>query len=381
MRLKYTSLLLLILVSLAINFPGFPTKAQSIQTSDVEWSPNGEKIAVATNNGIAIYNATNGQLLLNIPVSGEGVSLIKWSPDGNKIAGSEWDTKIHIWNAANGQLLGTLSGFSERPTGLTWNSDGSRLISIGFEYELLIWNSSNYQLVQSYPQGGRDVEISPDNNRLAIALGFGVTLVNLSTGQIMGILQSNQAEVTSVSWSVDGNIVVSAGFDGTIRTWNLVNNQPILVLELGSGIATGGVRWLPGNRIASSGSDGIMRAWNANTGQLLYTSYPIAGVAEWSPNGTQLAITNTDGSIQITNPVFSPTATPTPTTTSTPTPTPTPCSVIILTEYAAIPILESDTQAVAVQSFINNYGILQDGIVSRLVTTQGKYSQKEKNEL
>jgi len=49
-----------------------------------------------------------------------------------------------------------------------------------------------------------------------------------------------------------------------------------------------------------------------------------------------------------------------------PTPTPTPCSVIILTEYAAIPILESDTQAVAVQSFINNYGILQDGIVSRL---------------
>src|SRR4051812_4942148 len=84
----------------------------------------------------------------------DGVSVIVWSPDGNRLATGNFKSGLRIWNASTGQLIYRLST-RHWTFPLIWSPDGSKLAAGGPDKAIRIWSIKNGQVLQtlSAPQG------------------------------------------------------------------------------------------------------------------------------------------------------------------------------------------------------------------------------------
>ena len=72
--------------------------------------------------------------------------------------------------------------------------------------------------------------------------------------------------VTAAVLTPDGNTVVSASSDKTLRVWNLASGECVRTLE-GHDYAVGAVVLMPdGNTVVSASGDNTLRVWNVATG-------------------------------------------------------------------------------------------------------------------
>jgi WD40 repeat protein len=75
---------------------------------DLEFSPDGKRLAVATGRGIFLYDGTTFEQKGFIDVD-DSVSAIAFSPDGNVLAVAV-DGKVSLWNVISGQQMMNLAG-------------------------------------------------------------------------------------------------------------------------------------------------------------------------------------------------------------------------------------------------------------------------------
>ncbi|MGB3220736.1 MAG: hypothetical protein WBD79_25330, partial [Anaerolineae bacterium] len=109
--------------------------------------------------------------------------------------------------------------------------------------------------------------------------------------------QRHQGAVNNAHFSPDGQTIVSAGDDGTVRVWRASDLAPLKML-VGH---TSGVRsaaYSPdGSRIVSTSADGDVRIWDGETGALLRTlegHTDIVWSAAYSPDGGRIVSASAD---------------------------------------------------------------------------------------
>ena len=82
------------------------------------------------------------------------------------------------------------------------------------------------------------------------------------------VWQGPPASLTSIAFSPDGKLFVSAGGDGTVRLWEASTGKPIGQPLTGHTSYVSGVAFSPdGKTIASAGDDRTVRRWEASTGK------------------------------------------------------------------------------------------------------------------
>tara|TARA_B100000959_G_C14637323_1_gene482789 strand:- start:161 stop:580 length:420 start_codon:yes stop_codon:yes gene_type:complete len=111
------------------------------------------------------------------------------------------------------------------------------------------------------------VAISPDGGTLAVAGSVGVSLYEINTLDLIGLVEWPEAmggkpsQVRSIAWSPDGHTLASGGYDSSVRLWDVASREQMGVLE-GHTDRVNSVAWSPdGHTLASGSRDDTVRLW------------------------------------------------------------------------------------------------------------------------
>jgi WD40 repeat protein len=208
---------------------------------------------------ITVRDATSYKPLRTIPSRSGFGGLVKFSPDGNRLAvkvsnssPAAWLSTLILFEVATGVEIRTLhdgKGIDDRPA---FRPDG-RLVASETGYNIIsIWDAASGRSERSLtdPTAGmiRAIDFSPDGTRLA-----------------------------------------SIGDDGRAKVWDLSTGRPVLALRVAdqNGYA---VRYSPdGLHLITADSEGVARVWDAQTGEFLFLIRGVDNTLAYSPDGLRLA--------------------------------------------------------------------------------------------
>ncbi len=299
------------------------------QCRNICWNPNGTKLASNGNSG-KIWNADNGQLLVNFKKHQKAVEHISWSPDGSQLATASYDKTVKIWDAESGALKYNLR-HSDLMLYSSWSPDGSKLATSGFYAPPRIWNATNGTVIHILR--GIDYYViysiywSPDGSKVAAVAGRTCAIWDANSGVLLhtfsikqttyepepswspdsqklaidksiwdlesgNLIRTLNAPILHSSWSPDGSKIATANLDSTGKIWDAESGTLIHTLEGHTGYVSR-IRWSPdGSKLATLSFDKTAKIWNASNGEILHTLKGHGRVRDqlhWSPDGKRIA--------------------------------------------------------------------------------------------
>ena len=186
--------------------------------SDIAYSPDGARLAVASTIGVWIYDAhTGAEIALLTGHTRDWSQSVAFSPDGGTLAGASgsWDGTIHLWDAVTGEHGQTLEGHTGNVTFIAFSPDGGTLAGASGS-----WDGT-------------------------------IHLWDAVTGEHGQTLEGHTDNVTSIAFSPDGGTLASGSWDHTIRLWNAVTGAQVQTLKEDAWVSD----------VAFSPDEGYARQW------------------------------------------------------------------------------------------------------------------------
>ncbi len=147
------------------------------------------------------------------------------------------------------------------------------------------------------------VRFSPDGQLLAsCSVDSTIIIRNRATGAVIKTIRQPQG-ITAIDFSPGGKQLVSSSYDGIVRIWNI--DGRLEKTFTGSRGTVWTVAFSPtGNCIASSGDDAVIRIWDISSGKITseLTGHRLnVWIVKFNPDGNSLASGSFDNVIKIWN--------------------------------------------------------------------------------
>ncbi|MFU8828960.1 MAG: protein kinase domain-containing protein [Phycisphaerales bacterium] len=154
--------------------------AEKLDTSvkSASWSPNGDRIVTA---GVMVpprvwsQDGTEHQ----IAISSNGSVMVKvaWSPDGTRIAELYQNASVRLWDPdASGESSTIITSPAVRVWDFFWSPSGDSVFTVSDDGVVREWDADGRAdpvSHRSHPTGIRSIAVSPDGERLAVAIPGG----------------------------------------------------------------------------------------------------------------------------------------------------------------------------------------------------------------
>ena len=182
-----------------------------------------------------------------------------FSPDGAWLATAS-ESAVLVWSVPTGELH-EIKGHSSDVEALSWSPGGELLGSVGDDGTLRTWNPRTgvSRLVESRGLSLMSLAYSPDGGLLAVGGADPVIRVLDPAGTEVRSLVGHEGTVHAMAFAPNGALA-SASWDGSVRVWNpstgssrtlLGHSGPVVALAFGRG----------GQLLTSAGHDGTIRVW------------------------------------------------------------------------------------------------------------------------
>ena len=255
--------------------------------NDVEFGPNGQVIATASDTGIRIWKRNGDQLNPFEKLQGR-VRDIAFSPDGQLIATTGDDNTVKIWKL-DGALVKSLD-IGSQVLAVNFDPSGAALVTADADGFVEIW----YRRGERYKRfwhGGRvqDVTFSPNGGMVAAVSSDKTIKIWSWDGTLLDTFKGPKNLISSVSFSPDGRFLVTGSHDRTVSLWNLKN--PLVTYLEGHSSYVNGVAFSPdGPTIASVGADNTLKLWSSDgILQDSLNSQNVMYSVNFSPDGNTIA--------------------------------------------------------------------------------------------
>ncbi len=289
------------------------------EIDDIQYSPDGSQLAVATSIGIWIYDI---KTLKEIRLLKENIGTyhdnrnISFSPDGGTLATVKGSFQgIKLWDIASGVTKKTLmDDFGSVAIDTVLFSPDGKILATDKYKGLILWDviTGENKKLNGHTDGIGGFAFSPNGQILAsCSRDQTIRLWDVATGTHKKTLSGHTDFVTSVSFSPDGKTLASGSLDNTIRLWDIETGAHVKTLKekQGNKIGKGNfsqVSFSPnGKKLISWGrGDSEVFLWNVLTGAYnqvdAQTRYRMS--VRFSPDGNTIATASKDHTIDFIDP-------------------------------------------------------------------------------
>jgi WD40 repeat protein len=234
------------------------------------FSADGGQIVVGSANAIRVYDALTNGRAVGIGVTGinerENLHALAWSADSRWLAAIGGTGALHLWNTGTGAPMGgAVTGYTSGITAIRFSPDGSKLAAASQDGSVKILDSNSGRLLLSVPVGGTvkaiawnpagtqiaasnavwdtvtgtqlfhvaiadtrgSVAWSPDGLKIAFTVApsvdtdAGITIVDANAGTLLYTIKQSELKLVdpTVLWSTEGGRLVAIGGENILKSW------------------------------------------------------------------------------------------------------------------------------------------------------------------
>jgi len=285
---------------------GFPASAPGWWWGNVAFLDERRVVLPNGSDRLAVWDVQTGQEVGTIgPRLGpsnrwESYPRLDVSTDGSIIAIARGDQIVSLWDTTTGERL--VSVEEPRMHRFDLSSSGRYLaIDTGGWGTAEIVNRTGRSLRSVGAPDGleiSDVQLSPDEDLLALATLEEVAILDWERGTVVATIPT---QTEDVAFDHSGRLIATAGDDRTPEIWKVDTGELVATLSPQPGDIYGLGFSPDGSLLAVGSADGTIRLFDARSGRLVtLPSYEQAvGEVAFSPDGSLLAVTTADGQARI----------------------------------------------------------------------------------
>ena len=279
-------------------------------------TPDGQLVISGSHDEtLKVWELSSGKELQTLTGHIGMVSAVVVTPDGQQVVSASWDGSLRVWNLTNGKELRALLGHTKEINAVAITPDGQRVISGSRDETLKIWNLANGKELRTLTGHKGEINavaVSPDG-RWMVSVAMTMKVWELSSGEALHILtEEYTGGIYAATVTPDGRLVVSASWDGSLKMWDIPatfvadlagSTLPPHTEHMGRVNAVNAVSVTPdGQQVVSASWNGSLKVWMLTSGKELRTfighTDGVNAVAV-TPNGRLVVSASSDKTLKL----------------------------------------------------------------------------------
>src|SRR5260370_34626192 len=101
--------------------------------------------------------------------------MVKFSPDGKRLATASWDKTVKVWDAETGKEVFAPLGHGDRVLSVAFSPDGKLLATASYGHTVKVWDATTGKellTLRGHTTNVASVAFSPDGKLLAWGAGY-----------------------------------------------------------------------------------------------------------------------------------------------------------------------------------------------------------------
>ncbi|BFZ65225.1 60S ribosomal subunit assembly or modification protein [Saitoella coloradoensis] len=190
-----------------------------------------------------VWNARTGDTVYKLTGHTDSITAARFSNDGQFVATGGMDGRVLVWRVSDGEFLTTLEGADE-VIWLEWHPKGSVLLCGAQDGNVWMWAIPSGNVMQVFashtgpvnagcfnPNGKSIVTVSDDGSLVHWDPKTGAALLKLTSADARFACVSEDGGWNCVAVEKDGNVAVVGGCDGKAKVVNLTSGNLLGSLE------------------------------------------------------------------------------------------------------------------------------------------------------